>query len=779
MDDWGNRFVCSNSNHILEVIYPQHYLARNPYLAVSGLVRGIAADGAIAPVFRLSPPEPWRIIRQKWRAADKGYRLVIGKDGAWRFIPLDPSHPKGAVPTEYPVGYFTSATGITIYRGNAYPPEFRGNAFVGDVGGNLVHRDVLKPQGVAFRATRADPGKEFLRSTDNWFRPVNFVNAPDGTLYVLDMYRETIEHPYSIPKEIKQFLDLESGSDRGRIYRLVSPDMQRIPPSRLGDLSHAAWVAELASANAWNRETAQRLLWQCQDKSMVPRLIHLVTSSKAPLARLHALYVLAGLHGLTPELLEIALRDPNAHIREHAIKLSEPFLKNSPTLVAALLRLSSDTNDRVRFQLAFSWGEAERSDAIEGLTRLARNPNNGNDIQIAMLSSVAHCASPLAARLMRDGQFLKQPHALALLSELCLTLGANPDTNGILRLLPTLSGQGIPLAIQRAMLTALGEGLNRRGSSLSALLANPITSPVLRDQVGGLFDSAAQLAKNRRQPGPRRIEAIGLLAFAPFEIAAASLADLLTPQTPQSLQRAAVAALAQQNSAQAGKVLLAGWPAYSPTIRQDVVDAMLSSLERTELLLAAIRTRTIMVGDLSQDKRQFLLHHPKAKIRKASGQLLAGGVDSDRARLVAKYQNVLELDGNATRGQAVFQKTCSVCHRVGTIGYAVAPDLASVQNKSAADLLIAILDPNREAQPNYNTYVVVTESGKIHNGMIAAETANSITLRRAEAKEDVILRTNIEEMVSSGISLMPEGLEKELSAQDLADVIAFVKSIKP
>ncbi len=107
----------------------------------------------------------------------------------------------------------------------------------------------------------------------------------------------------------------------------------------------------------------------------------------------------------------------------------------------------------------------------------------------------------------------------------------------------------------------------------------------------------------------------------------------------------------------------------------------------------------------------------------------------------------------------------------------MAPELASAKNKSAADLLIAILDPNREAQPNYNTYSVQTEEGKVFTGVIAAESANSITLRRAEGKEDVILRTNIEQLVANGISLMPEGLEKDLSRQDLANVIVFIKSI--
>ena len=90
-------------------------------------------------------------------------------------------------------------------------------------------------------------------------------------------------------------------------------------------------------------------------------------------------------------------------------------------------------------------------------------------------------------------------------------------------------------------------------------------------------------------------------------------------------------------------------------------------------------------------------------------------------------------------------------------------------------MLVAILDPNREAQPNYQTYTAITQQGKIHTGIISAETAASLTLKRAEAKEDVVLRDTLEELVSSGQSLMPEGLEKDLAHQQLADIIAWIK----
>jgi len=777
MDDWGVRFVCSNSNHIQQVIYPRDYLARNPYFVASGMIRSIASDGASARVFRISPPEPWRIVRQKWRAAAKGYKLIINKDGGWEFLPLDPSKKKGVVPTEYPVGFFTSATGVTIYGGNAYPKEYWGNAFIGDVGGNLVHRKTVDTDNVVYSATRADKGEEFIASSDNWFRPVNFVNAPDGSLYVLDMYRETIEHPYSIPAEIKKYLHLTSGHDRGRIYRLVSPNMQRQKVVRIGDLQGKALVAQLASDNRWNRDTAQRLIWERQDKSLTQPLEELLASTDKPLGRLHALWALQGLNTLTSKSVAIGLADEHPRVRAQAIRLSEPFLKTSPELLDTLLKLADDANDHVRFQLAFSLGESDDAKAVAALAKLARRTDNSAQVRTAILSSVGGTADELAVSVIQDPDFRKQPHAAGLLAELALIIGANPNAEGSLRLLAAAATADIPLKLKQHLLNALGSGLGRRSSSVTEVLASKEAKGELRQQMDSLFADAAKVANDESQSAANRQTAIGLLALAPWETAKTALSPLLNPRTLPQLQKAAVASLAEQSSKEVATTLLAGWRGYSPLVRRDVVEALLSDASRIDALLAAVESKRLRTADLEADKKQQLLKHPNKAVRARSEKLFGADFNSDRAQVVKAYQDVLTLEGSTARGLEVFKKKCSVCHKVGDIGHLVAPELASVKNKSEADLLIAILDPNREAQPSFNTYTVQTESGKIYTGIIAAETDNSITLRRAEAKEDVVLRTNIDELFANGVSLMPEGLEKDLKRQDIADVIAYIKSI--
>jgi putative membrane-bound dehydrogenase-like protein len=779
IDDWGTRFVCSNSNHIQQVVLPQKYLARNPYIAASSPIRSIAADGASAPVFRLSPPEPWRIVRQKWRAEAKGYKLVINDDGAWEFIPLDPSKKKGAVPTEYPVGFFTSATGITIYRGNAYPEEFRGNAFVGDVGGNLVHRKTINTDGVVYRAERADQNEEIIRSSDNWFRPVNFVNAPDGSLYMLDMYRETIEHPYSIPEEIKAFLDLTSGHDRGRIYRLVSPDMKRLRPEPLGDMPIAKIATYLNHDNAWHRMTAMRLLSEREDRSVDRALSSILSGSKNTLGRMHALYALQSLQLLKPRHLRQGIKDEHPRVRAHAVKLSEPLLarRQSDDLLNDLLPLAADPSEHVRFQLAFTLGESADERAIAGLAQLAMDARNGVDTQTAILSSVSGTADKLADHLIAADQ-ANSARTLALLSKLGQIAGSNPDTGTGLQMLSSIAGGEVSANIQQAILSGLGKGLAARGSTVSKLVTDKSVSEEVSKEIATLFSNAVLAAKNKDKPLSERQSAIRLLAFANASTATSVLPDFLSPQTAQQLQRAAVTSLAEHDSAEIAATLLAGWKTYGPQVRQDVVDALVVRTSRIQTLLQAVEADVVKRSDLTRNRKQLLMNHPNSAVSSRSRKLFGVDLNSDRAKVVANYQDVLSLDGDIARGQAVFKKICSACHRAGGVGQQVAPDLASVKNKSDADLLVAILDPNREAQPNFNVYTVVTEQGRVFSGIVAAESAGSVTLKRAEGKQDVILRSSIDQMISTGLSLMPVGLEKDLKRQDIADVIAFVKSIK-
>ncbi len=167
---------------------------------------------------------------------------------------------------------------------------------LGEVAGNLIHHQVLSRDGVSFKSKRSLERREFVTSTDNWFRPTNFTNAPDGTLHVTDMYRKTIEHPWSIPDDIKAELDLESGRDRGRIYRLAPTGFQVPKLIQPGQLSTIELVTLLHHPRSWYRDTAHRLIFERQDTAAVPALRELLrtTGDSYAVGRRLALWSLEG-----------------------------------------------------------------------------------------------------------------------------------------------------------------------------------------------------------------------------------------------------------------------------------------------------------------------------------------------------------------------------------------------------------------------------------------------------------------------------------------------------
>jgi putative membrane-bound dehydrogenase-like protein len=411
-DDWGNRFVCNNSNHIRHVVLESSYLSRNPYFAAPSVVKDIAVDGAAAPVFRSSPPEPWRLVRTRWRAQS--------------------SERSRYAPTELvPMGYFTSATGILIYRGDAFPAEYRGNAFIGDVGGNLVHRKVLEPEGATFAAHRPEDesSSEFLSSSDNWFRPVSFCEGPDGALYLVDMYRETIEHPLSIPDSIKQFLDLKSGDDRGRIYRIVPRDFARRPRPLLSKARDTELVGYLGSRGSWWRETSQRLLVERQSKAA--GLLHgFLRKEENPLRRLHALFTLDGLGALEPQDLHQVLSDKEPGIREAALRLAGKLLRGNLLSWDRVLALADDPDVRVRKELALLLGEEETAKGLAALAKVAQEDADEPWVRAAVLSSAATRAHELFRELLDAAPREASPGLKALLSELSGIAGHGPRESG-------------------------------------------------------------------------------------------------------------------------------------------------------------------------------------------------------------------------------------------------------------------------------------------------------------------------------------------------------------
>ncbi|MBI2825753.1 MAG: c-type cytochrome [Planctomycetia bacterium] len=764
-DDWGNRFLCDQSDPSMQVVLPHRYLARNPFLAVPKAINDLTPGAT--PTFRASPLEGWRIVRSS-------RRLALGE--------------RSEKSSGLSHNVLDGVAGLMIYRGQAFPPEFRGSLVVGDAQSNLVHRRRLEPSGVTFRSLRADPNTEFVRSTDTWFRPVNAINAPDGTIYIMDMAREIIESVH-VPWDVVGKINLKSAG-RGRIYRITPDGFQVPPPPWLSHATTAELVALLAHPGGWWRDTAQRLLRERQDKSVVAPLRAMTRSHELPLARLHALYALDQLHALITEDVAAALSDRHPGVREHAVRLAEPWLRQSNSgLANAVAALADDHDGRVRFQVAFALGEIgadSRPDLLKdrtgGLAAVAWHDADDPWLRTAILSSCADGAARVIKELLRriaeDGE--ASARLDPLLEQLASLVGREKRDEagrGAIDMLDSLAASHHAKttdARRRPILLGLSDGLRGAGGSLQQL--RPRLSHEAVEMIDRIVGAAMKAAADRSAEPGEQHQAIGLLSCGEFDRVSPTLVALLTPAEPEAVQRAAVQSLAAFDNLQVAAALLAPWRQYTPPVRDAVVQALFARQERLVDFIAAVEVGDVAVSHVGRVQRSILLAHRDRQVRARAEKLFETDT-SPRSEIYDRYRPALTLAGRATEGEKVYERECMSCHQIGAKGQAVGPNLALTKNRTPEELLLHILDPNREVQPAFIQYTIVDRAGGIHTGLVTAETAASITLRRDKSVEETVLKQEIDEISSTEKSLMPEGFEKTIDQQQMADLLSFLGAL--
>ena len=733
-DDWGNWFGNNNPNWGWHYVLSEADLKRNPYYAAPDPKQPLEPDTRLYPISRTLT----------------------------RFN--DPSA----------AGHVTSANSPTPYRDDLFGAEFATSLFVSEPVHNLVHRMILESNGATYRGVRA-PGetkREFLASSDNWFRPTQMKTGPDGALWVADMYRAVIEHPEWIPAAVQKRIDLRAGSQEGRIYRIYPIDRHPRPISRLDRLDTSGLVAALDSPSGWQRDTAQRLLQHNKDRSAIAPLRQLVRTTNRPQTRVQAIAALTLLGGLDEATALAALADPHPLVRRNVIKAGESLLKAAPKFAAAVLRAVDDPDARVRLQLALSLGNWTDTRAGSALARILRRDPYDPWIAAAVLSSALPNVTPLLVELFRPGG---EPPPLAVVEPLVVLAGSSCDRSAIDSLIGAIgtpAGKGGTYAPwQYAALRGLLDG--------SARSRQPIDLARER-RLNGLLDAARRLARDDSASQADRILAVDLLEFsaASLDEDCALLADLLSTRVPITVSRAAIAALGRLAIPQVPERLLAGWKTYAPALRGPIIDILLSRRAWVLSLLAAIEAGRVAPGEIGPTQRNMLLAHRDPETRRRA-QTAFCHIEQSRQKAVDDYMSALALKGDPAAGKAVFTKACATCHRLGELGVEVGPNLGAVKEKTPEALLISILDPNRAFESRYASFTLATRDGRLISGLVASETANSVTLRRQEGKEDVVLRSDIEEMTASGQSFMPEGLEKDLTRRDMANLIAYLESIDP
>ncbi len=767
-DKWGHHFLVSNADHIYQEVIANRYLKRNPDQIVGDATESISDHGDACDVYPIT------------------------------------KNPEHQLLTD--VGVITSACGITDYQGGAFPDKFNHDiTFVCEPVSNLVHADRLTDKGATFIASRVLDHEEFLASTDAWFRPVNMYIGPDGALYVVDYYREIIEHPEWMSKAAIESGKLYNGREKGRIYRISATDAAPATWTshlNLNDSTDITLVEKLSSPNIWWRSNAQRLLIDRKNETTIPTIVKMAQNTQSSLGRLHGLWTLEGMNKLTPDLIMHALQDPEPGVRENAIKLAELHLADWPELAAKLIALKEDNNAKVRYQLLCTLGSVNSLEASEARKELLFKDINDNWVQIAALSASTQTTDMLEGVLKKFDPAV--PAYASLVTRMGNMISASKDSKTIHSFLKRAVDAPFDTANRwkASLLEGTAAGLKNRKSVpaglkserqllIKACLHHPDvnirrSARSMLENIGiadnplspGVMQDAQKMAANKNESPAKRAEAINFMALQNTNHAVAFLESLITPDAPTDIQLAAIKAMNKIPGNTISIFILKNWTSLSPGIRDAALNTFITepfSVPRITLLLQSIAKGKITKDELGWPVTVILMRDIPDSLKEYARTLLTVKKE-DRNPVIKTYEASLKMKGNASKGKTVYVANCLVCHQVrGKMGIDFGPDLGTVQSWQPESIMINILDPNLSISHGYGLWNIVLNDGAMLQGIIVSETSNAIVLNKQGGVKITIARSDVKSLKTSEISPMPNDFEKRIDTQQMADLIAFIK----
>ncbi len=730
-NDWGEWFGNDNSRPMYHFPIDDMYLKRNPHISYSGNNKQLFDPPVAPPVFPIT-------------AATE------------RFNDL------------FAANRFTSACSAIVARSPQFavaPQDDRDVAFICEPVHNLVHRAVLQPKGATYEATRSsqESNSEFIASSDPWFRPVRAMVGPDDQLYIVDMYRETIEHPEWIPEAWQAQLDLRAGSDRGRIYRVSANESQTNSIRRFDQLSSEQLVQQLHSPNGALRDLAQQWMIERDDPVATPQLIQLAGDNSNPRARVHALSILEVRQQLPTSVLLSALEDSHPGVLLVAIQIAESRLDSEPEILQRLAKTAQQSDLRVVLRTALALGQTEAPAAGKILAQIASSGELDPWVARAVSSSARH-------------------HAPAILTELLIESPSSDSPPELLTdLLITAQAGGVDIAAEFGEIFTSSQAEFQTQLKLAASFATGLRSAkpeTVAKLFRPLYGRAIAVAKNENENEAHRCEALQLVGIGieSAEQEKELLFELLVPSTPISVQQQAIDRLNRFSDKETCDAMIERWPSMSKSVRDHCVTKMLQRRPWTEQLLSALESKAIPVRDLTAAARQQLTHTGSRSMRVRAQRVTRTSGTVEKQALVRKYLSELTSNRNLQKGEVLFKQHCAVCHVANGQEQAVGASLDNLTDRSDQALVTAILDPNRAVDPKFQSYVIQTDDDRILVGAIEQEAGQSITLAHADGKRTTLRRQEIAQMKNSGVSLMPEGMEEVLKPEAMRDLIGYLQS---
>ena len=758
-DSRGHRFTASNRNPLMVSLLPPETLVRNSIVDLGPGYTDAAPSGADSRVAAVATTNATAI-----------------------------SH----------TGTHTSACGLSIFRGDLLGPEADGDAFTCEPVSHAVVRRRPVARGAGFWSTHPEPDRsEFVASAETWFRPVFTATAPDGSLWIVDFCRASVEHPDYMPPGVAATVDHRAGDQAGRIWRVCRADLATRPWAPPATAAEA--VALLADPNGWRRDTAQRLLVEGrfpvdEAESAVRALLE--SPFAPPTARCHALRVLDGLSRLTIPDLEQATASDDAGLREEGLRLSreaEGVVFEASVDPASVRRVLCE---RVA---APSVDHADGSVRLAALLALAGSADVPATTALAVAAASAHL-DDWTARAILSGAAGRAGPLLAAVANRAVAGDASPLPADPARMMlvtqlattATADSTGADLDAVLALLVARADAQQVDWFDVATLFGLAARRPVaaLRDRdaatVDAILTHAHALATDAHTSGDLRLLAIRLLAIAavdespPGVASRSAMLALVASREPDAVQREAVRGIVACGAPQALDELLRVAADLEPGVRSAAVAAMLDRPAAIPPLLAALDSGSIPAGAIPLERRKPLLESPDMAIRETALRLWGDAATNLAPEELSTLTTAVRRGGDQPRGREVFARHCANCHRTAApgaepIGQVVGPDLAEAADRPIERLLLDVVEPNRAVEGRYEATVVVTDEGVVLEGILAANTPDSIVLIRPGGERTQLARERIESVRGTGRSLMPEGFGRAIPPQEFADLLAFLR----
>lgn len=714
--------------------------------------------------------------------------------------------------------------GITWFDSDAYPEQYRKKLYMGNIHGGCLNVDRIERNGSTY-AGFGEP--DFLTANDAWFMPVVQKTGPDGCLYVLDWYDRY--HCYQDANRDP------AGIDRlkGRLYRVRYKETPRKTGFDLALSTDEQLIELLGHPNVWMRETAQRLLQERTGQATTDRLRALATSKKTPpVQRRHAMFALLGRDLIQMKTWDLSvvddlLSDDDPVARAWAIRLltdqglralKEPGSVDSMDgdLGGIAIDALADADPRVRLQamIYFTRLSEDRQPYLLFQGELAKaiaatgdDPLLQRSAWLALRELGKRYPEQLTATIS-DPAVQRAPVGLELTTRSVTWLleGTDRQRQQVAELLKSFRVNGQSAAAGRVLqqISQRVQSNELKGDALTALRKQ--LDPVLTELLAGDSDSALRLeasllalswgdragaeialsvVESAKVPEDQRLAAANALIAAGQDEVLRSVAKVFeqSPVAPVDFRGKLLASLARLDDPEVAAFALAFYPQMEADLQPKAIELLTQRPAWAKTLLAAIGEGKLSASVININQARRLYETKDAELKellaKHWGQVREGR-STDRERVIADMRRMIRTTpGDAPRGQAVYKKICAQCHKIHGEGAEVGPDITRNGRNDYTQLLSNVFDPSLVIGSGYRSYTVATLDGRVINGLLAEEGPQRVVLKVQGGKQEVIARDDIDVFKVSEISLMPEGIEKQYSAQEIADLFAFLTLDKP